>query len=83
MRTTVELPEPLFHRAKLAALQRRLSLKGLITVALQRELDAGQPAAARMTAPPITLNTTPQAPAFTNAELAGLMDEQELAKAGR
>lgn len=83
MRTTIELPEPLFQRAKLAAMQRRLSLKGLITVALQRELDAGQRAPCRMTAPPISLETTPQASALTNAELAVLMEEEDLAKAGR
>ena len=83
MRTTIELPEPLFQRAKLAALQRRLSLKGLITLALQRELDAGPPSACRMSAPPISLATTPRAHAQSNAELALLMDEEDLTKAGR
>lgn len=83
MRTTIELPEALFHRAKLAALQRRLTLKALITVALQRELDAAQPAACRMTVPPIPLETVPQAPVLTNAELAVLMEAEDLAKASR
>lgn len=83
MRTTIELPEPLFQRAKLAALQRRLSLKGLITVALQRELDAAPPSTCRMTAPPISLTTTPRAPALNNAELAVLMEEEDLAKASQ
>lgn len=83
MRTTIELPEPLLQRAKLAAAQRRLSLKGLIAVALQRELNAGQPPPCRMTAPPISLDTTPRAPALTNAETAAVMEEEDLAKAGR
>lgn len=83
MRTTIELPEPLFQRAKLAALQRHTSLKELITVSLQRELDAGPPSTCRMTAPPIPLATTPRAPALGNAELAVLMEEEDLAKASQ
>lgn len=83
MRTTIELPEPLFQRAKLAALQRRVTLKGLITVALQRELDGGQSSPCRMTTPPIPHDMVPQAPALTNAELAVLMEEEDLAKVGR
>jgi len=83
MRTTLDLPEPLFRRAKLAAVQRRLTLKDLVALALQRELDGPAPAARRMTAPPVPLATTPAAPALTNAQIAALLDKEDLAKSGR
>ena len=41
MRTTVELPDGLAHRAKLAAVRRGVSLKTLVTEALEHGLEAG------------------------------------------
>ena len=41
MRTTLELPDVIARRAKLAAVRRDMSLKDLVVVALERELDAG------------------------------------------
>lgn len=38
MKTTLEMPDELFRRAKTAAAQRGQSLKQLVTVALEREL---------------------------------------------
>ena len=38
MKTTLELPDELFRRAKATAAQRGQSLKQLVTVALEREL---------------------------------------------
>ncbi len=40
MRTTLDLPDAVARRAKLAALRRNMSLKDLIVTALERELDA-------------------------------------------
>lgn len=40
MRTTLDLPDALARRAKLAAVRRNTSLKDLIVTALERELDA-------------------------------------------
>ena len=41
MRTTLELPDAVARRAKLAAVRRDMSLKDLVVAALERELDAG------------------------------------------
>ncbi len=38
MKTTIELPDHLFAEAKRAALRRRITLKALVTHALQREV---------------------------------------------
>jgi hypothetical protein len=83
MRTTIELPDPLFQRAKMVALQRRLTLKELISLSLQRELEADHPAPRRMTAPPISGRAIASVPALSNAEIAGLMDDEEFIKTGR
>ena len=41
MRTTLELPDVIAKRAKLAAVRLDMSLKDLVVVALEHELDAG------------------------------------------
>ncbi len=38
MKTTIELPESLFHEAKATAIRRKTTLKALITHALEREV---------------------------------------------
>jgi len=40
MRTTLDLPDVLARRAKLAAVRRDMSLKDLVVTALEHELDA-------------------------------------------
>ncbi len=40
MKTTLEMPDKLFRRAKATAAQRGQSLKQLVTIALERELAA-------------------------------------------
>lgn len=40
MRTTIEIPNPLFRRAKSRAAERGQSLKQLVTEALQEKLDS-------------------------------------------
>lgn len=42
MRTTLDLPDPVARRAKLAAVCRNMSLKDLVVTALEHELDAGR-----------------------------------------
>lgn len=80
MRTTLELPEQLFRRAKLIALQRRITLKRLITAAVERELDMEQTVPHRMMAPPISLEMAPSVPVLSNAEIASLLVADELLK---
>lgn len=43
MKTTLEMPNELFRRAKATAAQRGQSLKQLVTVALERELAGAAP----------------------------------------
>ena len=43
MKTTLEMPDELFRRAKTTAAQRGQSLKKLVTVALERELAGPAP----------------------------------------
>ena len=38
MRTTIDIPEPLYRKAKLRAVERRTSLKALVLKALEQEL---------------------------------------------
>ena len=45
MKTTLEMPDKLFRRAKATAAQRGQSLKQLVTVALERELAGPEPVA--------------------------------------
>ena len=45
MKTTLEMPDELFRRAKTTAAQRGQSLKQLVTVALERELAGPGPGA--------------------------------------
>ncbi len=79
--TTLDLPEPLYTRAVKAAAQRKLTLHGLLTAALQRELGGEASARKRMDAPPVT--TDGPIAALTNAEVAALFEEEELAKAAQ
>lgn len=44
MKTTMELPDELYVRAKATALQRRMTMKALFTRALERELKGGDAA---------------------------------------
>lgn len=77
--TTLDLPEPLYTRAVKAAAQRKLTLAGLVTAALQRELGGEMSERRRMEAPPVT--TGGPVLALTNAQAALLFEEEELAKA--
>lgn len=69
MRTTLDLPDELFRRAKITAVERGLSLRELVIVALGKDLGMeGGRRPARLDTPPITLaadaplrNLSPQA----------------------
>ena len=82
MRTTVDLPDDLLKRAKIAAVQRGTSLRELIGRALERELESGNTRTRSMTKPPVDLGDDIVVPALTNAEIAEIFqreDEQRLA----
>lgn len=52
MKTTLELPDPLFRRAKIVAAQRGTTMKELVIAGLQQVMDGGpsSPAPAGLTA---------------------------------
>jgi hypothetical protein len=81
MRTTIDLPEPLFHSLKLLTLQRRVSLKTFITQALEAALQAQSPAPTRMETPPIK-RYHGVLPALSKHELASLLQSEDEGKAG-
>jgi hypothetical protein len=82
MRTTIDLPEPLFHRAKLLAVQRRVTLKKLITEVLETAFHEPVPVSRRMTSPPVPFEATGPLPALSNREISDLFEEEDLSKAG-
>ena len=56
MRTTLEIPDALFRRAKLVALERQTTLKALVASGLEKELGIAQAAPfQRLTHPPVQL----------------------------
>lgn len=56
MRTTLDLPDDVLRRAKIAAIERGSSLRQLVTDALRHEIEGAAPSVRRrMTRPPITL----------------------------
>lgn len=56
MRTTMDLPEEVLRRAKIAAVERGATLRQVIIDALQRELDASARPRRRLTTPPVHLS---------------------------
>lgn len=42
MKTTLEIPDPIFRRAKSVAAQRGIPLRAFVTEAVQEKLDAGR-----------------------------------------
>lgn len=56
MRTTLDLPDDVLRRAKIAAVERGSSLRQLVTDALRHEIEGATPSTRRrMTSPPIKL----------------------------
>ena len=55
MRTTLDLPDDVLRRAKIAAVERGSSLRQLVIDALRREMEGAPRSRRRMTTPPIKL----------------------------
>lgn len=72
----------MFYRAKLAAVERRITLRELITEALERALEGDLPAARRMVEPPVAMGAACRVPTLTNAEIANLFEEEDSLPAG-
>jgi hypothetical protein len=72
MRTTLELPDELLKRAKIAAVERGITLRELVGSALARDLAAGPlpPARGRRVRFPVFRSAEPGSLHLTNAEIA-------------
>ena len=79
MRTTVDLPDALFRKAKAIASLRGLTLKQLITVAIERELSSEvlQPPGRRVRLPLVPSNR-PGSVALTGEGIARILDQEDL-----
>ncbi|MBS0366208.1 MAG: hypothetical protein JSR67_10350 [Proteobacteria bacterium] len=79
MRTTLDLPDDLMKRAKIAAVKRGSSLRDLVAEALRCLLAAqSAPARKRMTEAPIKLPPGHAIPVRSNRELAQLFDQEDI-----
>ncbi len=92
MRTTLDLPDPLFREVKTRAVQQGVTLKDLLAQYIQAGMNAPASATDPATAPamttpkahpiPIAIQRNagaPLTPALTNAELNAILDAEDLA----
>lgn len=81
MRTTLELPDELMKRAKIAAVERGSTLRDLVAEGLRRVLrDESLPRRRRMTSPPVKSPPGHKIPLRSNCELAEMFEREDLAK---
>ena len=80
MRTTIELPDPLFRVAKTLASEKGISLKDFFTEALQRAVSQPPSRGHRMDLPPVRSVGGKRIPVRSNAQLAELLEKEELGK---
>ena len=80
MRTTLDLPDDLMKRAKIAAVRRGSTLRDLVAEALRRLLaDQAIPEPKRMTEAPIKLPPGHSIPIRSNEEIAQLFEREDVA----
>ncbi|WP_295400131.1 hypothetical protein [uncultured Thiocystis sp.] len=84
MRTTLDLPDDTFRQLKARAALQGMKLKELVAQFIERGLaaDSNPPVSPRERPPlPVAIQRDPNAPltpALTNAELAAILDAQDL-----
>ena len=79
MRTTLDLPDDLMRRAKIAAVKRGSSLRDLVAEALRRMLaEPSGPKRQRMDEAPIKLPPGQTIPIRSNSELAQLFEQEDI-----
>ena len=80
MRTTLDLPDDLMKRAKIAAVRRGSTLRDLIAEALRRLLgDQASAARKRMTEAPVKLPPGHRIPVRSNSEIAQMFAQEDVA----
>ena len=81
MRTTIEMPEPLFRRAKATASLRGMTLRDLVTQAVEREVSLGDLGLLRTGRPvrlPLVPSARPGHRRLTTDTIARLMATEDL-----
>jgi hypothetical protein len=73
MRTTVDLPDPLFRELKAVAARRGVSLKSVIRTAVESEIRKAEGKAGRRVKFPLLSSGDPGSLDLTNAELEELL----------
>ncbi len=74
MRTTIDLPDPLFRRLKAAAALQGVSLKELVARAVRRELDAPPPPKSKRKVKfPLIRSRNPGSVTLTNDDIARIL----------
>jgi hypothetical protein len=78
MRTTLELPDHLLKRAKIEAVERGITLKELVGLALQREMDGvHEGIASRRVRFPVFASDRPGSLHLSRADLARAEDDED------
>ena len=72
MRTTIDLPDPLFRELKAVAARRGKSLKAVIQTAVEEEIRRVERRAGRRVKFPVLSSREPGSLALTNAEIEDL-----------
>ena len=85
MRTTLDLPDDLLKRAKIAAVERGTSLRDVVAAALEHEFSRPSvPAKTRKRAKfPIFGSVAPGSLRLTNAGIAAIETDEDLRRHGR
>lgn len=83
MRTTIDLPDPLFREVKTRAVQQGVKLKDLVAHYIEAGLLAQSlpPDAQRRTRSPLPIFRAPNGttiPALTNTELQAILDDEDI-----
>lgn len=82
MRTTLDLPDALLKRAKIEAVERGMTLKDLVGVALERELREPAPTPATKLTFPLISSKRPGSLHLTNADIARMEEEEDFRRHG-
>jgi hypothetical protein len=82
MRTTLDLPDGLLKRAKIAAVERGTTLRDLIGSAVTKDLDGVPTPERRRVSFPLFSSKRPGSLALTNVELARAEIDEDLRKSG-
>jgi metal-responsive CopG/Arc/MetJ family transcriptional regulator len=79
MRTTLDLPDELVKRAKIAAVKRGSTLRDLVAEALRRLLaEHAAPQRKRMTEAPVKLPPGHTIPIHSNSEIAQALEREDI-----